>query len=253
MTAFVLPLSGVVDARRIAFQGTSLGKQHVRLSPAVSRRHARIVCQADKQFNYNIYQDSEDRSKRQLTDRDRAVTVKKPLGVVLEEGQDGMVFVAEVDPDGNAAETGEVSEGDILVAVSATFGEEVWSTRGVGLDRVMKSIRIRAGDYVTLVLESPAQTSERKSFSARQAESRRGQARDKFGDREVIDPVSWKSYSSQQEDVYEDDDPEPPVLDESLKERLKEEIVAPYKQNWILWISAGVFALVVLSVIFGIN
>lgn len=38
--------------------------------------------------------------------------------------------------------------------ISATFGEELWSTRNVGLSRVLSAIRIRAGDSVTIVLES---------------------------------------------------------------------------------------------------
>lgn len=241
-----------------SFKGSGISARPTR---AIHRRHARVAplpiqpsirCE-EGQFNYNIYQDSEDRSKREVSDKDRAVTLEKPLGIVLEEGQDGMVFVAEVDPDGNAALSGEVNEGDVLVAVSATFGEEVWSTRGVGLDRVMKSIRIRAGDLVTLVLESPSELSERKSFSARQAAFKRTEARDKFGEREVLDPVSWAKVK-QSDALYEDGDPVPQqTIDDELKEKLKREVVAPYEQNWILWVGAGILVLVLLGVAAGIN
>lgn len=161
-----------------------------------------------------------------------------------------MVFVAEMDPEGNAAESGEINEGDILVAVSATFGDEVWSTRGVGLDRVIKSIRIRSGEYVTLVLESPDQLAEYKDMAAKMAASKRSQAREKYGDQQVLDPVSWKSSKAQS--TYEDRDPAPPVIDNELKEKLKSEIAAPYEQNWILWVGAGVLLLVLLSVGFGV-
>lgn len=258
MNAFIAPLPATASVqhvrlhRRHAFAGALVSQNVV----SVSRRRDStipIVCEQGKEtFNYNIYQDIEDRSKRALTDQDRAVAVRKPLGIVLEEGQDGMVFVASVDPDGNAAETGEVNEGDVLVAVSATFGDEVWSTRGVGLDRVLKSIRIRSGDYVTLVLESPAELSKRKEFSAQQASARRSDARDKFGEREVVNPVSWTSASKNKpsDSVYEYGDPAPPTVDDELKEKLKKEIVAPYQQNWILWIGAGILVLVVLSVAF---
>lgn len=174
------------------------------------------------------------------------------MGLILEEAQDGMVFVAEIDPEGNAAESGEVNEGDILVAVSATFGEEVWSTRGVGLDRVMKSIRIRAGDFVTLVLESPSQLSARKTAAAQTAASRRDQARDQFGEREVLDPVTWKK-AKPQPAVYEYGDPAQKEIDDQLKEKLKNEISAPYEQNWILWVGAAILVLVLLSVAAGIN
>eukprot|EP00177_Eucheuma_denticulatum_P007117 GFKZ01012942.1.p2 GENE.GFKZ01012942.1~~GFKZ01012942.1.p2 ORF type:complete len:257 (-),score=43.87 GFKZ01012942.1:2054-2824(-) len=206
-----------------------------------------IVCQ--KEFNYNIYQNEEDRAKRAVSSVDRAVVIQKPLGLVLEEGQDGMVFVAEIDPDGNAADSGEVNEGDILVAVSATFGEEVWSTRGVGLDRVMKSIRIRSGDFVTLVLESPDQLSEYKSMAAEQALYKRSEAREKFGEREVLDPVSWRRAKP---DTYEYGDPAQAQIDDALKEKLKGEISAPYEQNWILWVGAGILLLVILSVGLGV-
>jgi hypothetical protein len=38
---------------------------------------------------------------------------------------------------------------------SATFGNQMWSTRGVGLNRVLAAIRVRAGNTVSLALESP--------------------------------------------------------------------------------------------------
>jgi hypothetical protein len=37
---------------------------------------------------------------------------------------------------------------------SATFGDQMWSTRGVGLTRVLAAIRVRAGPTVKLVFES---------------------------------------------------------------------------------------------------
>lgn len=186
-----------------------------------------------------------------MSSTDRSVTLQKPMGLVLEEGQDGMVFVAEIDPDGNAGESGEVFEGDIVVAVSATFGDEVWSTRGVGLDRVMKSIRIRAGDLVTLVLESPDQLTERKTYAARQAEFRRSEARDRTGEPDVLDPGTFTPVKPSA--TYEYGDPVQSEIDEKLKEKLKAEIAAPYEQNWILWVGAGILLLVILSVGVGIK
>lgn len=105
------------------FGGRALQARRVRCTrPRIARTAPRC-----EEFNYNIYQDDEDRSRRTVAPGERAVTLQKPLGLVLEEGQDGMVFVAQIDADGNAADSGEVSEGDVVVAVSATFGEEVWS------------------------------------------------------------------------------------------------------------------------------
>ena len=54
---------------------------------------------------------------------------------------------------------------------SATFGDDMWSTRGVGLTRVLAAIRVRAGPYVKLVFESPNKYQEKAAMSSRQAEA----------------------------------------------------------------------------------
>jgi len=146
-------------------------------------------------YNYNIFQDDQDRSRRKVQPGERAYNVKKPLGLVLEEAEDGMVFVADIDPRGNAAQAsrGDIRKGDILVAISATFGDEVWSTRGVGLPRVLKGIQVRFGDEVTLVFESPVQVESRKQYSEEFAAKRREEAREKFGEKTVVDPVTWRT------------------------------------------------------------
>eukprot|EP00180_Rhodochaete_pulchella_P002111 Plantae.Rhodophyta-Rhodochaete_pulchella.ctg3188.p2 GENE.Plantae.Rhodophyta-Rhodochaete_pulchella.ctg3188~~Plantae.Rhodophyta-Rhodochaete_pulchella.ctg3188.p2 ORF type:complete len:253 (-),score=35.71 Plantae.Rhodophyta-Rhodochaete_pulchella.ctg3188:1175-1933(-) len=201
------------------------------------------------QFNYNIYQDGSERSKRGVASNERAVTIQKPLGLVLEEAQDGMVFVADVTEDGNAAKDGSIGVGDVVVACSATFGDEVWSTRGIGLERVMKSIAVRSGDFVTLVLETPDELARKKAEATAGAQARRVEARDKFGEREVLDPTSWVSTGSstpQYDDQYAQDKVD---IDSKLKEKLKQEVVAPYTQNWILWASVGVGFLVIASVL----
>ena len=37
---------------------------------------------------------------------------------------------------------------------SSTFGDQMWSTRGAGLSRVLSAIRLRAGPTVKLVFEN---------------------------------------------------------------------------------------------------
>jgi hypothetical protein len=50
----------------------------------------------------------------------RSVTIKKPLGLVLEEAPDGGVVVAEIVPGGNADMSGaDVQVGDIVARTSA--------------------------------------------------------------------------------------------------------------------------------------
>lgn len=234
-----------------SFRGvTSLSNSFVSAPRFAGARASRSRLTTVAQFNYNVYQNPADRERRGISSSERSVTVRKPLGLILEEGQDGMVFVAEVDAEGNAAsvDEGEVNEGDVVVAVSATFGDEIWSTRGVGLDRVMKSIRVRAGDFVTLVLETPAQLASSKEESLKQAERKRSVARETRGEREVINPVTWTPSKSA---TYEDGDPEQAEISDELKKRLKNEIAAPYEQSWILYISAGIAVLAVLLVISG--
>lgn len=94
------------------------------------------------------------RSARTASADDRSVELKRPLGIVLEEDDSGNVYVETLAPRGNAARSGIVKEGDIVVMCSATFGDQLWSTRGVGLTRVLSAIRVRAGPTVTLVLEN---------------------------------------------------------------------------------------------------
>ena len=51
---------------------------------------------------------------------------------------------------------------------SATFGEDMWSTRGVGLTRVLAAIRVRAGATVKLVFESPTAYKKKATMSTAQ-------------------------------------------------------------------------------------
>merc|ERR1711966_535848 len=149
------------------------------------------------QYNYNIFLNGNDRAKRGVTNEDRYAIIQKPLGIILEEGSDGMVFIAKIDPNGNAANSNfDIRIGDIVVAVSATFGDEVWSTRGVGLDRTLKSIKIRAGDFVTLVLESSEENEDQKNQAEENASQRRIDAREKFGEPVVLDPITLTPVNS---------------------------------------------------------
>ena len=65
----------------------------------------------------------------------------------------------------------QVKEGDIVTMCSATFGNEMWSTRGVGLARVLAAIRVRSGPTVSLVFESPNQYKKKALTSAKQREA----------------------------------------------------------------------------------
>ena len=55
---------------------------------------------------------------------------------------------------------------------SATFGDEMWSTRGVGLRRVLAAIRVRSGATVKLVVESPKQFQKKRTMTESQLKQR---------------------------------------------------------------------------------
>lgn len=151
----------------------------------------KTIINMNSQYKYNIFLNGENRAKRIVTSEDRYAILQKPLGIILEEGDDGMVFIAKIDPAGNAALSGfDIRVGDVITAVSATFGDEVWSTRGVGLDRVLKSIKIRSGDFVTLVLEALDENESQKTIASKNAEERRKDAREKFGEPVILDPIT---------------------------------------------------------------
>lgn len=101
------------------------------------------------------------------------VELKRPLGLVLDQDDNGNVFVQTVAPRGNAARAGTIKEGDIVTMCSATFGDQMWSTRGVGLTRVLAAIRVRSGPTVSLVFESPSQKKMKGAEVARQAKAAR--------------------------------------------------------------------------------
>lgn len=108
------------------------------------------------------------RSSRAAGNDDNVVELMRPLGLVLNQDESGNVYVETVAPRGNAARSGQIKEGDIVTMCSATFGDDMWSTRGVGLTRVLAAIRVRAGPKVKLVFETPSQYKSKVAKSTKQ-------------------------------------------------------------------------------------
>jgi hypothetical protein len=65
----------------------------------------------------------------------------------------------------------QIKEGDLVTMCSATFGNEMWSTRGVGLTRVLAAIRVRSGNTVKLVFENTKEAKTKASVSQKQAKA----------------------------------------------------------------------------------
>mmetsp|Transcript_13544 Transcript_13544/g.49279 ORF Transcript_13544/g.49279 Transcript_13544/m.49279 type:complete len:235 (-) Transcript_13544:70-774(-) len=78
-----------------------------------------------------------------------SLSIPKPLGLVLEEGAQGAIVVAEIVESGNAAADGSVKVGDRVLQVDGT------NTEGSSFDAVM-DLLANAQDEVSITLERPA-------------------------------------------------------------------------------------------------
>lgn len=102
------------------------------------------------------------RAMRQAGADERTIEIKMPLGLELAEDKEGNVFVKSIEKGGRAEKTGKVFVGDIVAMASATFGDEMWSCRGVGLGRVLSTIKMRNTKPVKLVLEAADEQEEKR-------------------------------------------------------------------------------------------
>lgn len=157
----------------IAFRAVRVNPGATITSPAASRRHGvRMV--SDEESERALTNMA--RAARKVGPNDRVVELRKPMGLVLEEDERGNVYVVEIYPGSNAARTKNISVGDKIAFVSATFGDEVWSAKGVGLSRVRSAIKLRQGPLVKLVLET---TKEGEKKRQRDADKLRKQQEEK--------------------------------------------------------------------------
>ena len=117
-----------------------------------------------------------ERNARFAETGDRVVEVQKPLGVILEEDKTGDVFIAEVNPGSNGAKAG-LKAGERISMVSATFGNELWSTQGAGLGRVTKAIKVRVGTSVKLVVQNDQEIKKAKVQATESADAKVTRAR----------------------------------------------------------------------------
>ena len=92
--------------------------------------------------------------------KQNAATKSLQLGLVFRESFGKAVFIDKIIPGSQAdamKKQGKLKEGDEIVMVSATFGNEMWSARNIGKIRLEKSIAVRQGMFVEFVVESPSE------------------------------------------------------------------------------------------------
>jgi hypothetical protein len=123
-------------------------------------------------------------SKRYASSGERKVTFRKPntatqglmLGLKFRESFGKGVYIDKILPNTEAArlkQQGKISEGDEVVMVSATFGDEMWSCRGSGKYRLEKSIAVRQGMTISFVVESNDPNRMKKAAGAQKKEQER--------------------------------------------------------------------------------
>ena len=127
------------------------------------------------------------RAARSVDGNTRTAEILLPLGMELDEDKEGNVFVKSMEPNGRAARTGKVFVGDRITMVSATFGEDMWSTRGVGLTRVLSAMKVRNSKPVKFALEATTEAEEKKRRAIAFAElSETEKAKKKVKDDELL-------------------------------------------------------------------
>merc|ERR1719231_784178 len=118
-------------------------------SRAVAAQSSRAVTSGISMIN--LFGNSEESTKR----RD-ALNFREAWGKA--------VFVDKIIPGTEGARLereGKIQPGDEIVMVSATFGDEMWSSRGCGKMRLEKSIAVRQGMTISFVVESPDKNSKK--------------------------------------------------------------------------------------------
>merc|ERR1719247_1732118 len=112
-------------------------------------------------------------SRRDARAGDRKVTFRKPnqatqglqLGLKFRESFGKAVYIDQIIPGTEAARLereGKIKKGDEVTMVSATFGDEMWSARGVGKYRLEKSIAVRQGATISFVVENSDDGSKKR-------------------------------------------------------------------------------------------
>jgi len=93
----------------------------------------------------------EDVEITETSDGAKVVEVNLPLGVKFEEGDGGNIFIKDVEEDSDAWRKG-VRPGAQMVSVSATFGDEMWNAKGVGMSQFTQTIASRFGQTIKLAI-----------------------------------------------------------------------------------------------------
>jgi hypothetical protein len=127
------------------------------------------------------------RASRKAGPNDRVVELRKPLGLVLEEDPIGDVYITKIKENSSAdKKRDKIFEGDRIAFISATFGDDLWSVRKAGLGRVQKAVKVRQGDFVTLVLETTQESKKKAAQAQKERKARLGTAEQQQAKRDKL-------------------------------------------------------------------
>uniref|UniRef100_A0A7S3HSD3 PDZ domain-containing protein n=1 Tax=Spumella elongata TaxID=89044 RepID=A0A7S3HSD3_9STRA len=90
-------------------------------------------------------------SQKQVDGESREVECRLPLGVQFEERDGGDIYIKTVAQDSDAFSQG-VRPGAQLTMISATFGDEMWQARKVGMVQFQTVLNSRFGSTIKLAL-----------------------------------------------------------------------------------------------------
>lgn len=157
--AFQVPISGFprksnhnfVVHRALASRSASA---YILRTPHTTRNRLVVSCTLPNISTSESPQDPEsylihtkDETQIVLPSNTELVSSPLPLGVFLDQTADGLVFVDEIEPDGNAAKLGQLVEGDVVRAVSLPFGNNLIPVPEVnGLQMIATYMRSRDTD-----------------------------------------------------------------------------------------------------------
>jgi len=128
--------------------------------PTAAPKAAPKVPMRVKVFDFPFLNNQDEEPGRQSSgdaeDASRVVEVSMPLGIDFEERDGGDIYIKAVDKSSDAYAQG-VRPGAQLVMISATFGDEMWNTRNVGLTQFFTVLNSRFGSTMKLALEKEDQ------------------------------------------------------------------------------------------------
>merc|ERR1719258_934758 len=137
---------------------------HVRMMNLFGRTE-----ESKKQREFLSLRDAPSGSTRVQFRKPNQATTGLTLGLKFRESFGKAVYIDQILPNTEASrleKSGQIQEGDEIVMVSATFGNEMWSARGIGKMRLEKSIAVRQGMTIDFVFENSNEKANQKLGSA---------------------------------------------------------------------------------------